>query len=314
MKKDIIMNSRTERKTKKSRRQLWGLKITVTVAITLVFALLIAFFTGRTIATKGNEDLRLEFYMLLKESPLRGCIDYIFDEDSIPDTTPILPGCINSSFEGITPPTNSTGNDVLQLTPDSLSFSTHILAIKNPALLCMGKSTFDHNYVSEIKHLEKARYAFSAADSMNLNVIAANGKVTEDAEGTFFGMTEKGILAFGGIKQFSDVNGKLLWAQEAQIHTLINNSMPTSFSPSEHAIGYPTLSIGQCADGSLLMIIADSNASANGLTKLFYKYSAVNAAIVYVGESAGIICPDGSVLSFGRDFHDAQYSHAWLIK
>lgn len=313
-KKDKIMNFRTERKPKKPGKRMWGLQIAVTVAITLVFVILIAFFAGRTIASKGNEDLRLEFYLLLKESPFSGCIKYIFDEESIPDTTPVLPPCVNSSADGISPSDSVSGENVLQLSHNETSFSAHVLAINDPAALCMGKSTFDHNYISEIKHLENASYAFSAADNMQLNVIASNGSYAEDADGTFFGMTDNGILAFGGIKQFRDTNAKLMWAQEASIYTLIHSSLPTSFSPSEHAITAPTLSIGQCADGSLLIIIADARASVNDLTKLFYKYSAVNAAIVYVGESAGIICPDGSVLSFGKDFEDAQYSHAWLIK
>ena len=308
------MNFRTEKKPRKPKRRRWGLKIAVTLAVTLAFVILIAFFAGRTIAQKGNDELRLEFYTRLSESPLRGCIRYIFDEDSIPDTTPILPGCVNSSTEGIIPSASTSGDGVLLITTDNEDFSAHIVAIKDPSSLFMGKSTFSHNYVSEIKHLTSASYAFSAADSMNLNVIASGNGPVSDADCTFFGITDKGILAFGGIKQLTSDHGNLIFAQAASIHTLVHASLPTSFSPSEHSINAPTLSIGQCADGSILLIIADQRASADDLTKLFYKYSAVNAAIVYVGEAAGIICPDGSVLSFGKDFDDAQYSHAWLIK
>ena len=76
------MNFRTEKKPRKPKRRRWGLKIAVTLAVTLAFVILIAFFAGRTIAQKGNDELRLEFYTRLSESPLRGCIRYIFDEDS----------------------------------------------------------------------------------------------------------------------------------------------------------------------------------------------------------------------------------------
>lgn len=308
------MSLRTEKKQRKPKRHGLWVQIAVTVAVTLVFVLIAAFIAGRTIAQNGNEELRLEFYTRLNESPFSGFVKYIFDEDSIPSTVPILPGCVNSTPDGISPAPSTSEKDVLLLKGDSDGYLAHVLAIKDPSSLFMGRSTFNQNYVSEIMHLQNASYAFSAADSMKLNVIDPDSDTYENADGTFFGLTDRGILAFGGIKQQSEDAGRLKFAQEAEIHTLIHASLPTSFDPSRHAIGVQTLSIGQCADGSLLLILADGNASVNDLTKLFYRYSAVNAAIVYVGEAAGIICPDGSVLSFGKDFEDAQYSHAWLIK
>lgn len=308
------MSLRTEKKQRKPKRHGLWLQIAITVAVTLAFVILAAFFAGRTIAQRGNEELRLDFYTRLSESPLRGLIKYIFNEDSIPSTAPILPGCVNSTPDGISPAPSASEKDVLLLKGDGDGYLAHVLAIKDPSSLFMGRSTFNQNYVSEIMHLQNASYAFSAADSMKLNVIDPDSEAYKDADGTFFGLTDRGILAFGGIKQLSEDAGKLTFAQEAEIHTLVHTSLPTSFEPSRHAIGAQTLSIGQCADGSLLIVLADGNASVDDLTKLFYRYSAVNAAIVYVGEAAGILCPDGSVLSFGSDFEDAQYSHAWLIK
>lgn len=302
------MSLRTEKKTR------WELRIAITVFITLAFVILIAFFAGRTIASKGNEKLRLEFYTLLNDSPFKGCIKYIFDEENIPDTSPVLPGCISSSADGISPSGTPSENGIILLTTEDPSFNAHILAVKDPSRLYMGKSTFSHNYISEIKHLENASYAFSAADDRQLNVIISNGEYSDEKDVTFFGITKNGILAFGDLCDFEGSEDSLIWAQQADVHTLVHNSIPTSFSPSEHPISVPTLSVGQCADGSLLIVIADKNASADDLTKLFYKYSAVNAAIVYIGEAAGIITPNGEALSFGEGFEDAQYSHSWLIK
>ncbi len=312
--KDIIMKFQKEKKPKSVKKPRWGLKIALTVIITLIFVIAGVFFAGRAVASNGNEDLRLEFYTLLSESPFKGLIKYVFDKENLPDTTPILPECINSSASGITVSASTSAEGALQLFIDDPAMKAHVLAIKDPSRLCMGKSSFSHNYISEIKHLENASYAFSAADDMQLNVVVSNGKYSSDANVTFFGITQNGILVFGSINDFTDADDRLVWAQESVVHTLIHESIPTSFSPSEHPIGIPTLSVGQCADGSLLIVTADERASADSLTKLFYKYSAVNAAIVYIGESAGFIHPNGEISTFGDKFENAQYSHSWLIK
>jgi exopolysaccharide biosynthesis protein len=308
------MKFQKEKKPKVTKKTRWGLMLALTVIITLIFIIAAVFFAGRAVASKGNEDLRLEFYTLLSESPFKGLIKYVFDDDDLPDTTPILPDCINSSASGITVSASASEDGALHLTYSDSSMKAHVLAIKDPSRLCMGKSTFSHNYISEIKNLENASYAFSAADDRQLNVTVSSGKYSSDADVTFFGITQSGILAFGRIKDFTDTKDALMWAQESVVHTLIHESMPTSFSPSENPIGIPTLSIGQCVDGSLLIVIADEKSSTDSLTKLFYKYSAVNAAIVYVGEAAGIIYPNGEIATFGEEFENAQYSHSWLIK
>jgi hypothetical protein len=280
----------------------------------LIFFIIAAFLTGRAIANCESEGLRLEFYQKLRSSPFSACIDLLFEEENLPITNPILPGCVSSSAEGIVPPSGSVAGEIIEIAVDGESFNASMIAIKNPHSLFMGKSTFNQNYVSEIMHRAGASYAFSAADDRAISVAVYDGVISESAEGTFFGITESGILAFGDLSAFKEAEDGLVRAQNASIHTLVCASMPTSFSPSEHPIGKPSLSIGQCADGSLLIAVADGNASVSDLTRLFYKYSAVNAAIVYIGDCAGIICPDGRTVSFGEGFDAAQYSHAWLIK
>lgn len=308
------MATQNENKKKKKRtRPSYFLHTFAIISLTLIFVLLLVFFAGRAVARGSSEDLSRKLHIFLSDSPFAFAIPALYGDD-IPDTAPTLPECVLSNSSGITVSFPDDTNSVTEIKLDNGNYSAHMYALKNPNRLFIGKSTQDHNHISGILSLENAALAFSASAAGKDKVLVYDKALTGEAEGGFFGITDKGFLVFGKLEDYKNEDGELVYAKSANVGSLIINSIPCDFSPSDLPFGSPALAIGQCADGSLLLIFTDSNASAADIAQIFYRYSAVNAAIVYVGNGAGVCYPDGTYFSYDEGFADAEFSSAWLIK
>jgi len=291
------------------------------ILLALTFALITAFVVGRAVIADGqSEDFKIELYEVMSQSHLGWLADIIFGEDT-PEYPSILPPAVNSEPGKVTPLFAGSENASIQkitLTEKADGCNGVMLAISDPTKLFVGKSTQGSNVLSEIMNVERATVAFTFADAKN-----GGGKVLfSDGEwavgdGTdrhgYFGFSANGIMHFGRGTHPQIAELSFEYATEQTVHSLIVGGVPCDFESTKGAIGIPSLSVAQCHDGSALLLFLDGSASCRDITELLYRYSAVNAAIIYTGELVGFITEDETV-SFGEGFDSAEYASAWMIK
>ncbi len=277
----------------------------------LIFSLLAAFFVGRTVARGSSETLRENFYLFLSDSPFAFLVSPLFG-DNLPDVSMKLPEASLSSEDGITV---SFRGDSSPLSPITDTESdAKLFALKDPSRLLLARSSQGSNSIGSILSLSGGNFAFSAFTASNDRILVFDGEETENPDGEFFGITKEGILAFGNYSEYKNSKGDLAFASSANVHSLIVASAPTDFSPSNRQIGSPSFAIGQCKDGSLILGFFPKEATVSEISKTFYRLSAVNAAIVYLGDDTGYVFAGGESHSYAEGFKNAEFSSAWVIK
>ncbi len=307
-----MTNQKEIKKKKQKTSPPYLLWVSAVLLITLIFGIITAFFCGRAVAHGKSEDMKRNLYLSLSDSPFAFVIPAMFG-DNIPVTDAAFPDCVNSDASSVRVDFNAT-DGTLKAIPGEDHYESKIFAVDNPRRLILAKSTQGSNRPAGILALSGGTLAFSASDSESDTPLVLDGEKTGTFDEEFFGITEEGILLFGKYSELGEEAEKLAYAASAEIHALIVDSSPTEFSPCEIRIGRSSVAIGQCEDGSLIVGIFGKDASVSDISKIFYKYKAVNAAIVYVGDYAGVSEKDGSEAALGKAYSGATYSSAWIIR
>jgi len=289
----------------------------IIVTLTLIFALIAVFAIGKTVALGSSEALKIEFYTYLNDNGL-SWLSHLFFGDEAPSYGSVLPPALSSDggkvevlFSG-----GETSVRKMTFTEESDGFDGVMLAISDPTSLSIGSSTQKSNVISGIMNVEHASLAFSFADAGGDRVLFSDGKRTEQGvSGScgYFGFTSEGVMHFGNTEADKADGLSLAYATVQEVHSLIVGGVPCDFETTRGELGVPSFSAAQCADGSVLLLFLDANASCREITELLYRYSAINAAILYTGECVGFIDGDGT-FSFGESFDSAEYACAWILK
>lgn len=317
----FFMESKEKIKSIQSRKKNRAYRLVFAmVFITLIFILIAIFAVGRTVAHGSSEARRVELYTFLCDNDLTWLSNLIFG-DNIPLYSSELPPAAASVADDIKVAFSSEDQFKIKkilLSESGDGFSGVLLAINDPRAISIGRSTQESNDVSGIRDVEHASTAFSFADSRHDSILYFNGEefFSEDDNGSdigYFGFNESGILHFGEgtIDEIRSLG--LSFATRQVVSALITSKVPCSFEMSRGEIGKPSLSVAQCADGSVMLLFANGSASCKELTELLYRYSAVNAAIIYIGNGVGFI-DSNDTYAFGEGFLNAKYSSVWMIK
>lgn len=305
--------------TRKNRPGIYKTVFAV-IWILLTVIILFVFFigAGRAVAGGESDDLKIRLYEFLEDSPFSFLSNFIF-EGSVPSYESSLPPSANSDGTKVSvlfPGTQNADVREITLTKKNDGISGILIALSDPTALSVGSSTQGSNALSEILKVEHARLAFAFSDQSDDPVLINGGEWTYKTNSElygYFGFDGKGVMHFG-TGSYSDIEGlSLTYATKQTVHSLICGGVPCSFDMSKGAIGSASLSVAQCEDGSVLILFADASASCQKITELLYRYSAVNAATVYVGDAVGFANEEKSV-SLGSGSESVQHASAWIIE
>lgn len=315
------MESNEKIRSIKSRKRNRAYRLIFAVVfITLIFMLIAIFAIGRTVAHGSSEARRVELYTFLHDNDLLWLSDIIFGDD-VPSYSSALPPAKEAEVGNIKVAFSGEGvSDIKKiiLNEKDDGFSGVLIAVSDPRAISIGRSTQGSNDVAGIRDVEHASIAFSFANSRNDGVLYFDGEALfgegdTDSDIGYFGFSDDGIMHFGEGKIDEIYSLGLSFATRQDVSALITGKVPCSFEMSRGDIGSASLSVAQCADGSVMLLFADKKASCKDLTELLYRYSAVNAAIIYVGDNVGFIDLEGTY-AIGENFSSAKYSSVWMIK
>lgn len=313
----VDLSEQKEIKKKKVHKKSHFYKLLfIILTISLIFALIAVFTVGRVIAQGDSEELKIELCSFLEDNGLSFLSSLLFGEDP-PRYSSELPPSAPSDNSGITVMFSGDKSEVKKLifTEERDGYSGIMLALSDPTRLSIGRSTQSSNVISEIFKVERATLAFPFSDGMADNVLVNAGTWSSGSEKEsygYFGFSKDGVMHFGdGSRENIEALG-FEYATEQKISALISGGVPCDFESSLGEIGMPTISVAQCADGSVLVLFLNESASCREITELLYRYSAVNAAIIYTGDCAGYVDNDNT-LSFSDNFDHSEFTCVWII-
>lgn len=310
-----------KRKNRPTGNRIHFRRFMVILLITLILCTLSVFFAGRAIVNAAPEDVGFSIYEGLIKDGHHFWAKLFFGDrytslpreltptvDSRPDGISVLFGKDNSSYKG---------GGFLTLTPDG--YNGKLIAVKNPLRFSLGISTQQSNTLSALMSLSGAQGVFSARDSECDSLLIANGAWAgekADESFTYLGFTNGGILTFGNATKEELLEKELKFATEQEIYTLISGGVPQGFELKDVPLNAPSVSIGQCADGSILVLLLDGDASCRDAMEIMYKYNAHNAAMIYIGEDAAFLAKDAQVGSYmpNGSAEDAHYHVTWIFR
>lgn len=310
-----------KRKKRPTDVSVWSRRIFVIVLITLIFLLLFVFFAGRTVANVAPEDVGFSIYEGLRENGLSFLADLFFG-DRYTSAPRELTGTVDSRPDGISvlfddDYSSYKGGGFLTFSPEG--YGGKLIAVKNPLRFSLGISTQQSNTLSALMSLSGAQGIFSTRDSETDSPLVINGAwASERSEGsfTYLGFTEDGILDFGASTKEELLERGLKFATEQEVYTLISGGVPQGFDLKDMPLGVPSVSIGQCADGSVLVLFLGEDSSCRDAMEIMYKYNAVNAAMIYLGNDVAFLANDAQVGSYlpESSAEDAHYHMTWIFR
>lgn len=310
-----------KRKRRPTPARTWTFRSFVVVLITLVFITLLVFFGGRAIANAAPEDVAYSIYEGLVRDGHTFLADLFFGDryttmpreltgavDSNPDGISVLFGDDKSSFKG---------GGFITLTPEGHEGT--LIAVKNPLRFSLAISTQQSNTLSALMSLSSAQGIFSMRDSENDSPLIVNGVwASKKVEGsfTYVGFREDGILDFGTATKDALEGKGLKFATEQEVYTLISGGVPQGFELKDRPLGKDSVSIGQCADGSVIVLFLRGDSSCRDAMEIMYKYNAVNAAMIYIGSDTAFLAKDAQAGGFDPNgsADSAHYHVTWIFR
>ena len=315
---DDVDEKKKHKKKQPSKNEHIYKMLFIIVIVSLIFCLIAFFTVGKVIANGDSTDIKMNFYTFLHEHHLGFFAKMIFG-NNIPEYSSEFPPIKNSvpdNIEVLFAGAEETVVQKIYFDKENDGFSGVMLAINDPTKFSIGSSTQSSNAISEIFAVERAKIAFPFAQNKSDNVLITDGVWSSDRASDkygFFGFDSKGIMHFGqASKEEIEALSLTCATEQANMSAILCNGVPCDFESSQGAIGKPSISVAQCSDGSVILLFLGKAASCRDITELLYRYSAVNAAIIYSGNNSGYFDADGT-FSFDKSFENSEYSCVWTV-
>lgn len=303
------------------RKDIIAIRVVFFLILTLILLTLLIFFGGRAIVNAVPEDVGYSVYEGLVRDGHTFLADLFFG-DRYASFPRELTGTVDSREDGISvlfgdDRSSYKGGGFITLSPEG--YDGKLVAVKNPLRFSLGISTQQSNTLSALMSLSSAQGIFSLKDSETDSPLIINGAWASkktDGKFTYVGFREDGILCFGSASK-EELEGKSLkFATEQEVYTLISGGVPQGFELKDLPLGAPSVSIGQCADGSVLVLFLEGDSSCRDAMEIMYKYNAFNAAMIYIGNDAAFLAKDSQAGSFShKDAADSAHYHVtWIFR